>query len=505
MITVAACLTLWAAIAVPAQGRAPRPSVSASFPAAIGTGSVLRVKGVAKHAGARPLLRLEQRDGSRWSGLVAVRADSRGRYRLSWRPPPQLVVRLLRVVNLRGRAVAGASPSRRVSVRWSEAPVPAGWAGMNVAVDGPAHLDSSGGEWDRMAGAGVESARVPFVWAALQVYETYTAPGFANRHLSDFTTGVGGVPTDFTVTDGIVRAAAARGVRLLPVVLGAPQWAAAPGRRDGTMAIPRDPGEYANYLRTLIRRYGPEGTFWTENPLLPRHPIRQWQVWNEPNIAPFWAGDSKTWRDGYVRLLKAAHDAIKEEDPGADVVLAGLSDYSGANSATALEAIYNNGVYRQETMRSSFDFAAVHPYTLLPKNVVRAVSSFRAEMDGNFDANKPLMITELAWPSSKLPGGRDRASAGGGFNVTEADQARNVREVYPLLAQSREALGLANVFWYTWSASEIGGTTPFNFAGLNADGSRGSRPKPAFAAWSDTVHQLEGCRPTSKTDAPPCR
>jgi hypothetical protein len=505
MVIFAACLTPWAAIVAPAEARAPKASVTASFPASINTGSMLQVKGLTKHAGVHANVALQQRRGTHWTVLATARTDRGGRYKLSWKPPPDLVDRLLRVVSTRGRAVAGASPSRHVAVRWKAPPVPSGWVGMNIAGDEGGALDSSAGEWDRMTGSGVESARVPFVWAALQVYETYTAPGFADRRLSDFTTGVGGVPTDFTVTDGVVRAAAIRGVRLLPVVLGAPEWAAAPGRRDGTMAIPRDDDEYANYLRTLIRRYGPAGTFWAENPLLPRQPIRRWQVWNEPNIAPFWAGSSNTWRDSYVRLLKVAHDAIKEEDPGAGVVLAGLSDYSGASSAAALDAIYDNGVYPQETMRSLFDFAAVHPYTLLPKNVMRLVSSFRAEMDGHFDAYKPLLITELAWPSSKLPGGRDRALVGGGFNVTEADQAHDIREIYPLLAQSRDSLGLAGVYWYTWSASEIGGTTAFNFAGLNANGSNGSRPKPAYSAWTDTVHQLEGCRETAKMAARPCR
>ena len=36
-------------------------------------------------------------------------------------------------------------------------------------------------------------------------------------------------------------------------------------------------------------RYGPRGTFWTQNPDVPRRPIRQWQIWNEQRAPWFWA------------------------------------------------------------------------------------------------------------------------------------------------------------------------------------------------------------------------
>ena len=57
------------------------------------------------------------------------------------------------------------------------------------------------------------------------------------------------------------------------------------GDKDGRLAIPRR-GPYAAYARALVQRYGPDGSFWTGQHR--RQPIRQWQIWNEPNLMFFW-------------------------------------------------------------------------------------------------------------------------------------------------------------------------------------------------------------------------
>ena len=92
------------------------------------------------------------------------------------------------------------------------------------------------------------------------------------------------------------------------------------------MPTPKKFSYYADYLRVLIGRYGPHGSFWIDNPTLPYMPIRMWQVWNEPNLLPFWA--THPWVASYLALLRQAHDAIKAADPGAKVVLGGLDNYS---------------------------------------------------------------------------------------------------------------------------------------------------------------------------------
>jgi hypothetical protein len=98
--------------------------------------------------------------------------------------------------------------------------VPRGWLGTTA--DGP--FDPRSREWNRMDRAGVESVRTAFQWARLQPYPSADAvpPQLASR-FGD----VAGVPTDFTSTDTIVKAAARRRMDLLPVVEWTPDWAAA--------------------------------------------------------------------------------------------------------------------------------------------------------------------------------------------------------------------------------------------------------------------------------------
>ena len=77
-----------------------------------------------------------------------------------------------------------------------------------------------------------------------------------------------------------------------------------------------------------MSRYGPRGSFWAAHPEVPRRPIRDWQIWNEPELPFYWDVPpdwTAAWPSGYVKLLKAARRAIKSRDRRAKVVVAGLS------------------------------------------------------------------------------------------------------------------------------------------------------------------------------------
>ena len=78
------------------------------------------------------------------------------------------------------------------------------------------------------------------------------------------------------------------------------------------------------FAARLVRRYGPDGEFWADHPDVPKHPIRAWQVWNEPNLPVYWPDGPDPAQ--YVELLSAVGKAIKRADPGASVVSAGLSE-----------------------------------------------------------------------------------------------------------------------------------------------------------------------------------
>ena len=202
-----------------------------------------------------------------------------------------------------------------------------------------------------------------------------------------------GGPVDFARTDRAVAAAARARLTVLPVVVTSAPWAAlTPGE---AFAPPADPATYAAYLRALVDRYGPRGTFWTQNRRLPRTPIRRWQVWNEPvggdrpdGASVFWV-DSRPFAPTYVALLRAARSAIRARDPRAVVVLAGLV----GRSWETLPLLYAAGA------RGLFDAVSLHPYTGRPGNVLRAVGLVRAAMRAAGDAGVPILVTEIGWPS----------------------------------------------------------------------------------------------------------
>ena len=108
---------------------------------------------------------------------------------------------------------------------------------------------------------------------------------------------------------------------VLPLVLYAPAWDAAKNRTG--YSIPKRPGPYADFLAALVKRYGPHGTFWSGRSGA-RVPIRSWRIWNEPNLGYSWP---QPFARGYVSL-SSDHAAIKRADPGAKVVLGGLTNFA---------------------------------------------------------------------------------------------------------------------------------------------------------------------------------
>src|SRR3954469_2695450 len=335
---------------------------------------------------------------------------------------------LTAVIVLALAALPGAASAQRS--------VPRGWLG--VVADGP--LTSGGaldGEWDLMASSGAESVRTAFYWPSAQ--------------------GDGSAPPDLAHLDGVVLQAARRGLPVLPIVTGTPAWAAS--RAGDETSPPRDPRLYADFLRALVARYGPRGSLWAEHPEVAVRPIRAWQIWNEPNLTRYWTPPrgQKGFARSYVKLLRAAHRALRAADPGSRTILAGLPN----ESWTALRAIYRRGG------RGAFDVVALHPYTGRPRNVIRLVELARREMRRFHDGRRPVWLTELSWPASQ-------GKTGGvqGFITTERGQARRLRLALSLLARDRKRLRIGRGVWYTWLSRE-GSRNAFNWSGLRRQ--RGGR------------------------------
>jgi hypothetical protein len=330
--------------------------------------------------------------------------------------------------------------------------VPRGWLG--VQADGP--LTEAGNpfesEWSLMAASGVESVRAAFDWRAAQP--------------------AAGGPIDFSAMDGVVVAAAQRSLPVLPVVHRTPGWAALhPG--DGAASAPRGTGAYTGFLTALVGRYGPQGTLWAEQPGLPRVPIRDWQIWNEPNLTRYWT--SQPFARRYVKLLRASRHALRAADPGSRTILAGLPN----ESWIALRKVYKAGG------RGAFDVVALHPYTGRPRNVIRLIEFARREMRHYRDGSKPVWLTELSWPAAQ---GKTKGAPG--FVTTERGQASRLKLALALLAKARRRLKIQRVVWYTWLSRE-GSKNSFNWSGLRRQ--RGDRLLSAhsLAVFRQAARRLE--------------
>jgi hypothetical protein len=330
--------------------------------------------------------------------------------------------------------------------------VPRGWLG--VQADGP--LTEPGNpfesEWSLMAASGVENVRVAFDWRAAQPAENG--------------------PIDFSVTDAVVVSAAARSLPVLPVVHRTPSWAARrPG--DGAAAAPRGTAAYTRFLTALVARYGPNGSLWQEQPGLPKVPIRDWQIWNEPNLTRYWT--PQPFAKPYVRLLRASRRALRAADPGSRTILAGLPN----ESWIALRKIYKAGGH------GAFDVVALHPYTGRPRNVIRLVEFARREMRRYGDRRKPVWLTELSWPASK-----GKTGGAPGFVTTERGQASRLEAALSLLVGARKRLNIQRVVWYTWLSQE-GSQNAFDWSGLRRE--RGDRLVSArsLAVFSREARRLE--------------
>jgi hypothetical protein len=324
--------------------------------------------------------------------------------------------------------------------------------------------DVQDSQWDLMASSGVESVRTVFSWAAAQPDGRGSA-------------------INFEATDPVVRRAALRNIAVLPVVIYSPSWARA--YRGRFTSPPKQRSDYVTYLAALVERYGPEGTFWTDNPELPKLPLREWQIWNEPHLPAYWdAPENGAY--GYARayplLLRASYNIIKTLDPGAKVVMAGITQRAWEE----IELLYQRGVKRY------FDIAALQIFPQTVKRAVKATKFFRDAMRRRGDGRKPIYLTEITWPASKgrTPGIRFQRQE------TPRGMATKLTQMYRAMAVRRRALGVGKVFWYTWSSPYGRGGSIFNYSGLQRFDEGSFQAQPALDAYQRSARKYQGCQKT---------
>jgi hypothetical protein len=234
---------------------------------------------------------------------------------------------------------------------------------------------------------------------------------------------------------------------------------------------------WSGFLRALVGRYGPAGTFWGFHPDLPRDPIRTWQIWNEENDHRFADASVR----GYATLLRVAAPAIRSIDPGARIVLGGL--YATPKIKPSLDAtVFLDRLYRHRGIKGAFDAVGLHPYAPDPSLMAAQISALRAVMRRNDDRRKELYITEFGW------GSQTRAAGGNKFERGPAAQARYVERAWEILLANRRRWNLRAAYWFTWQDIPAA-ITPCDFcdsAGLlGLDG----KPKPALRRFAQVARR----------------
>jgi Cellulase (glycosyl hydrolase family 5) len=266
---------------------------------------------------------------------------------------------------------------------------------------------------------------------------------------------------DWSPSDRLVRAARRRGIQVLGTLLYTPAWARASGLSAN--APPANAADFATFAFRAAAHFRSRG-------------VSAYEVWNEPNIAAFWATGPDPAR--YTRLLKQAYAAIKRADRAARVVSAGLSPWSvygetdaqHMNPLTFLQRVYANGA------RGSMDAVGWHPYNF-PRGLgfypwsawsqMNATSpSARSIMKANGDGKKKIWATEWGAPT-----GRSSKS------ISEAAQAALIRAGLRSL-RSWSWAGPSFVYSFRDEGTNLSDREQ-NFGLLRRDWS----PKPAYAAF----------------------
>ncbi|RJQ32853.1 MAG: glycosyl hydrolase family protein [Actinobacteria bacterium] len=245
--------------------------------------------------------------------------------------------------------------------------------------------------------------------------------------------------------DRLVTAVNQRNMKLLPILTYTPGWARRADASSSMFSAPANNDQFATFAKTTVTHYAAMG-------------IRDWEVWNEPNITNFWQPAPNV--AAYTDLLKKAYVGIKQADPNATVVSGGLSpattSYGNIAPRDFVSGMYANGV------RSYFDVLGHHPYCFpaLPSSyydwsawsqMSDTSTSIRSIMASFGDSDKNIWGTEFGCPTN------------GRSDVNESLQAQTI-EAAALQMQNKP--WLEKLFIYSYKDIGTSTSTIENFFGV---------------------------------------
>jgi hypothetical protein len=334
-----------------------------------------------------------------------------------------------------------------------------------------------------LASLGVDFARANLDWRIIE-------PGPPGR---------GGHRYDFATTDAWVAALARNGLRWQVTGQGGPTPAWARSTADEAVgctfiAPPANPREFAALMAAVANRYGRRGTFWRAHPQLPRKPIRQYEIWNEPNFANFWC--PRPDPEAYGPLYASSRRAIHRVDGRAEVLFGGLAAFRAGESSTPeqmpADLFLERALAAMRPGGRKVDVLAVHPYGQTPDEVLETLGWFRELADAAGLDQVPLSVNEVGWRTS----GQGPAPL-----ADEATRAENVRAIVPAIASS--SCDVLAVALHTWITPEQDPVDPEHWYGLADPAS--AEPYPTGRAYGDAVESITAGEATEgDPPADPC-
>ncbi len=248
--------------------------------------------------------------------------------------------------------------------------------GVSVALEQYSDDASLRAALRKVRGLGVNTVRQVFAWSAIE-----PAPG-------DFR---------WDAWDHVLPIARAEGLHVVAVLEGSPRWARPAWDVGNPHSPPVDMDGYTAFAGAFAARYG--GT------------IDAYQVWDQPNIAPYW-GSGEVDPAAYVRMLRAASEAIRAADPGAIIVAGALAPNTESGGRNMSDVRYLREMYRLGAA-PWFDVAGAKPYGFWSGPYDRRVDAgvlnmsrailLREEMMLRGDGETPIWGMEAGWAT--LPAG----------------------------------------------------------------------------------------------------
>ena len=235
--------------------------------------------------------------------------------------------------------------------------------------------------------------------------------------------GAGPGRYEWRAADLIVDQANERSINLVLRIDHPPVWAI-PAAPDGdAMAMPVSLDALARFCSVLAMRY--------------RGRVSGYQIWNEPNLAREWGGLIPD-PAGYVAVLRTCYVAIKQADPQALVISAGLAPTGSTLPDAIPDRDFLVGMY-EAGAASYYDLLGLNapgykaPPEIAPDDAAdpanpygghsffcfRHVEDMRAVMEQYGDGHKQVAVLEFGWHTSDSPDHPDYAW----FAVTPEEQA----------------------------------------------------------------------------------